>query len=296
MQLVTRADWDGVICAVLLGKIEKVDGVFFAYPHDVQEGNVTIPPDCIIANLPYHPGCAMWFDHHISELDKAQRATFKGRFGLAPSAARLVYEYYGGAERFPEYAELIEVTDRIDSAYLTMDDVTKPQGYVLLAYTADPRTGLKQSHEEYFLVLVELLKTHPLEKIMAHPEVKSRCERILAEEAQFRKILSRHSRQEEQLVITDLRGLGDVPPGNRFLIYALFPGANISMRLFDGREGQTVVALGHSIFNRTSRTNIGELLSRYSGGGHAGAGTAQLPDDKADAKISEIIANIKADG
>ncbi len=296
MQLMTRADWDGLVCAVLLGKTENIENIIFAYPHDVQTGGVAVPPDCILANLPYHPQCAMWFDHHISELDKAQQFTFRGRFSLAPSAARLVYEYYGGAGRFPEYAELLDVTDRVDSAYLTMDDVIRPEGYILLAYTTDPRTGFKQSHEEYFLALVQLLQTEPLDRILAHPEVKSRCERLLAEEAQFRRVLQRYSRQEENLVITDLRGLGEIPPGNRFLIYALFPGANISMRLFDGREGETVVSLGHSIFNRTSRTNIGELLSLYGGGGHAGAGTAQLPGDEADAKIAEIVANIKADG
>jgi len=295
MRLMTRADWDGLVCAVLLSKVENIESIHFAYPRDVQEGNVKVPPDCIIVNLPYHPDCAMWFDHHISEFDKAQSVQFKGQFSLAPSAARIIYEYHGGDAKFSEYKELLEVTDRVDSAYLTFEDVTRPQGYILLSYTVDPRTGLKTSYEEYFLMLLELLKTEPLDKVMVHPEVKSRCDRILAEEEQFKQLLQRYSRLEENLVITDLRGVKDVPPGNRFLIYALYPSANISMRLFDGRPGEVTVSLGHSIFNRSSRTNIGELLYDYGGGGHAGAGTAQIPAAEAE-KINFIVASIKADG
>ncbi len=295
MRLMTRADWDGLVCAVLLSKVENIEGIHFAYPRDVQEGNVTVPPECIVVNLPYHPACAMWFDHHISELDKAQSVQFQGRFSLAPSAARIVYEYYGGEAKFPEYKELLDVTDRVDSAYLTFEDVTKPQGYILLSYTVDPRTGLKISYEDYFLLLMALLKTQSLEQILAHSEVKSRCERILAEEGEFKQLIQRYSRLEENLVITDLRGVKEVPPGNRFLIYALYPSANISMRLFDGRPGEVTVSLGHSIFNRTSRTNIGELLYDYGGGGHAGAGTTQIAAAESE-KINFIIASIKADG
>jgi hypothetical protein len=295
MQLITRADWDGLVCSVLLGKVEKIDNIFFAHPKDMQDGKVPVPRDAIIANLPYHPNCAMWFDHHISEEDRAETAgTFRGRYGLAPSAARLVYEYYGGQAQFPEFRELVEATDKIDSAQLTVEDVTQPEGYVLLAYTIDPRTGLRGFHQPYFLMLVELLQTQSLSEVMQHPEVKARCERVLAEDAQFRRALMLNSRQEGNVVITDFRGLGEVPPGNRFLIYALFPQANISVRLFDGRNDRFVVAaLGHSIFNRTSKTNVGELLRGYGGGGHRGAGTVQFPKAEAQAKIAEIIARIK---
>ncbi len=298
MQLVTRADWDGLICAVLLGKVEKIDGIFFAHPKDVQDGKVKIPKGAVVANLPYHPDCGMWFDHHASEEKQAWALgdKLKGRFALSRSAARLIYDYYGGEAKFPEYSELIDVTDRVDSADLTMDDVTRPEGYVLLSYTIDPRSGLR-GYQSYFLRMVEMLRTQPLEQIMQDQEVKARCEAILTEDARFRRALLINSRQEDNVVITDFRGLGEVPPGNRFLIYTLFPTANISVRLFDGLGGRTtVVALGHSLFNRTSRTNIGELLSRYGGGGHTGAGTVQFPKAAAEAKIAEIIAQLKADG
>jgi hypothetical protein len=298
MQLVTRADWDGLVCAVLLSQVEQIDDTLFAHPKDMQDGKVPVKPGAVIANLPYHPDCGLWFDHHISEEDKAGTlGPFKGRYDLAPSAARLVYEYYGGEAKFAAFQALVEATDKIDSAQLTMEDVMSPKGYVLLSYTIDPRTGLKDFYQPYFLTLVELLKTQPLDQILQHPDVRARCERVIAEEAQFRRSLMINSRQDGNVVITDFRGLGEVPPGNRFMIYALFPEANISVRLFDGRGGRFVVAaLGHSLFNRTSKTNIGELLARYGGGGHRGAGTAQFPKEAADAQIAEIIAQLKADG
>jgi hypothetical protein len=283
---------------VLLGKADKIDGIFFAHPKDMQDGKVKIPKGAVVANLPYHPDCGLWFDHHVSEEATAEKLgdKLKGRFALAPSAARLVYDYYGGEAKFPEYAELLNITDRVDSAQLTLEDVTHPQGYILLAYTVDPRSGL-QGYQSYFLRMVELLKEQSLEKIMEDPEVKTRCETILAEDTRFRRALLINSKQDENVVITDFRGLGEVPPGNRFLIYALFPTANVSARLFDGLGGRTwVVSLGHSIFNRTCPVNLGELLSQYGGGGHAGAGTAQLPKAGADAKIAEIIAALKAGG
>jgi hypothetical protein len=298
MILLTRADWDGLVCAVLLTQVEQIEGIYFVHPKDMQDGIVPVPKNSIIANLPYHPNCSLWFDHHISEEEKvAGIGPFKGKYALAPSAAGLVYEYYGGAARLPGIRELVEVTDKIDSAQLTLEDVTNPAGYVLLSYTIDPRTGLRDTYQQYFLKLVDLLKTKTLEEVLQDPDVKVRCERVIAEDLQFRRALMINSRQEANVVITDFRGLGEVPPGNRFLVYALFPEANISVRLFDGRGGRSVVAaLGHSIFNRTARTNIGELLSRYGGGGHSGAGTVQFTREEAGPKIAEIIAKLKADG
>lgn len=299
MQLITRADWDGLICAVLLSQVEKIDGVYFAHPRDMQAGKVPVPKHSIIANLPYNAACELWFDHHLSEEDTAPApGQFKGKYGLAPSAARLVYEYYGGDEKFGKYKELVEATDKIDSAQLTLEDVTAPKGYVLLSYTIDPRTGLTgMLYQAYFLMLLEMLQQHSVDEILQLPQVKERCEKVLAEEQQFRRALLINSRQDANIVITDFRGLPEVPPGNRFLIYALFPDTNISIRLFDGRGGKNVVAaLGHSIFNRTSKTNVGEICKKYGGGGHRGAGTAQFTKEEANAKIAEIIAQLKADG
>lgn len=312
MRLITRGDMDGLTCTVFLTLMEKIDEIKFTHPKDLQDGRVEITSDDIIANLPYHPHCAMWFDHHLSE-EKALEGigSFKGKYGLAPSAARLIYDYYqhparGGSEEtlqgrpgrpdLKRFEELLEATDRMDSAQLTVEDVTNPTRYILLLYTLDPRTGLGK-FQDYFLKLVAWIKKHPIEEILKFPEVKTRCDRILTDQERFKQALLQHSRQEANVIITDFRGVGDLPIGNRFLIYTLFPRGNISIRLFDGKDRKFVVAaLGHSIFNRTSNTNIAQLLRKYGGGGHRGAGTCQLSLEEAEGKIAEIIQQMKADG
>ncbi|MBP7691437.1 MAG: hypothetical protein KA764_05955 [Anaerolineales bacterium] len=302
MRLITRADWDGLVCAVLLSSVEHIEAIQFAYPKDIQDGKVIVPDNSAIANLPYHPNCVLWFDHHISEEELgAPMAAFtglKGKFGLAPSAARLIYDYYGGAATLGRYASLVEATDRIDSAQLTQADVVSPSGYVLLAYTVDPRSGLKDLElQMYFVMLIDWLKSKAIGEILQIPEVRLMTERLLAEDQNFRETLTEHSRLDGNVVITDFRGLPAVPPGNRFTIYTLFPTANVSARLYDGRDGAiSTIALGHSIFNRTCQTNVGKLLAEYGGGGHKGAGTAQFPKAEAEAKFQEIIAKLKAAG
>jgi len=299
MRLVTRADWDGLVCAALLSIVEHIEFIQFTYPKDVQDGKVLIHRDSIIANLPYHPDAAMWFDHHISEEERGAHAgtEFKGKFGPSLSAARLVFEFYASDGRLRKYAGLVEATDRIDSAQLTLEDVLDPAGYVLLAYTMDPRTGLKDlDREAYFLMLMDLLKSKSADEILSLPEVKHLTDRLRAEDQQFRQALLKHSRFDGNVIVTDFRGI-EVPAGNRFLIYTLFPDANVSVRLFDSPDGKiSTISVGHSIFNRTCQTNVGKLLVEYGGGGHRGVGTAQFPRAQAEAKFREIIERLKEAG
>ncbi len=297
MRLVTRADWDGLVSAVLLTTVEQIEAIQFAYPKDIQDGKVNVLENSIVVNLPYHPNAALWFDHHASEEDlAAPMAAFtaiKGKFGLAPSAARLIYDYYGGDARLAKFTDLLAATDRVDSAQLTQEDVVNPSGFILLAYTVDPRSGLRgQDLEDYFLMLVDWLKTRSVDEILALPEVKRLTERLKADDHRFREALLKHSRVEGNLVITDFRGMA-VPAGNRYLIYTLFPQVNLSVRLYDAQPGNSSIAVGHSLFNRTSTVNVGKLLAEYGGGGHVGAGTAQFPVAEAEAKFNEIIARLK---
>ncbi len=297
MRLVTRADWDGLVSAVLLTTVEQIEAIQFAYPKDIQDGKVSISENSIVVNLPYHPNAALWFDHHSSEEDLAvPTAAFtaiKGKFGMAPSAARLIYDYYGGDARLAKYTDLLEATDRVDSAQLTEEDVLNPAGYILLAYTVDPRSGLRgHDLEEYFLLLADWLKTKALDEILALPEVKRLTERLRADDHRFREALLKYSRLEDNVVITDFRGM-PIPAGNRYLVYTLFPRANVSARFYDGRPGHSSIAVGHSLFNRTCKVNVGKLLGEYGGGGHVGAGTAQFPNAEAEAKFGEIVARLK---
>lgn len=297
MRLVTRGDLDGLTCAVLFCLNEDIDSISLIHPQDISDGRAQIGPDDIVANLPFHPDCGMWFDHHLhTATPNVPTGMVKGVFAEAPSAARLVYEYYGGEEKMPEHAELVRETDRLDSANLTPDDVTDPQGYIKLGFTIDGRTGLG-TFERYFLHLVDLLKIGtPIDHVLADPSVKRRCDILDSENESFREALKSHSRVDGNVVVTDFRDLDHTPIGNRFLIYALFPEVNVSARIHWGPNRTfPMLLLGHSIFNRTCRTNVGELAARYGGGGHRGAGSVPLIDEP-EQQIQMVIAELKANG
>ncbi len=293
MRILTRGDVDGLASSVLLTVVEKIKEIRFAHPKDVQDGMVDADEEDIVVNLPYVPGCGLWFDHHISEDKKLDDiGQFKGSFKMAPSAARVIYDYYQD-ERLDAFKDMLEATDRLDSAQLTMQDVTSPAGWILLGLTLDPRSGLGPEFRKYFRWLVEYIKELPLEKVLVHPEVKKRCDRVLEDQELFNNILKESTTVDDGVIITDFRGKKDIPVGNRFLVYAMFPEAHVEIRLFDGHKGATVIAAGKSIFNRSGEVSCGELLAKYGGGGHAGAGTCQLRGDDVAEKIQEIINTFK---
>lgn len=308
MRLITRSDFDGLVCGVLLREVESIDSIEFVHPKDVQDGKILVGSEDILTNLPYVPGIGLWFDHHSSEgvRNELKDVSFKGRFEVAPSAARVVYNYYvekGQGEKLKRFADILEAVDKSDSATLSMEDVTQPSGWILLSYVMDPRTGLAYYHNyrisnrELMMKMVEWIGQMDVEEILRMPDVKERIDRYFEGQEEFKKVMAKHSRVEGNVIITDLRGIGDLPTGNRFLIYTLFPEANIQVRIFDGKKGEFVVcAVGHSIFNRTSKTDVGKLMDSYGGGGHRGAGTCQLPIDGAEAAIHRIIETIKRDG
>ena len=297
MRLVTRGDLDGLTCAVILSLNEPIEKIELIHPQDISDGRADIRPGDILANLPYHPACTMWFDHHLhTATPNVPLGGFKGAFGDAPSAARLVYEYYGGEDAMPDLAELVFETDRLDSANLAPEDVLDPEGYIKLGFTIDGRTGLG-TFESYFHHLVDLLKAgSPIEEVLADPGVRKRCEILESQDETFRSELRRCSRLDGNVVITDFRDLDYPPIGNRFLVYALFPEANVSVRAHWGPNRTfPMLLLGHSIFNRTCKTNVGELASRYGGGGHRGAGSIPLMEEP-DQQMQMVINELKANG
>jgi hypothetical protein len=298
MRLVTRPDLDGLTCAVLLSECESIDSVELVHPQDVTDRKIPIGPADILANLPYHPSCGMWFDNHLLTDPKAMPPTgFRGRYGKAPSAARVVYEHYHpGRPGLGRYEPLVAETDRLDSAQLTLEDVVSPSGYILIGLTLDPRTGLG-SPREYFDLLLPEVRARPLEEVLALPEVQARAARMREQDHAFREAALAHSRLDENVVVTDFRPLDVIPVGNRFLIFTLFPAANVGVRVQwgPGRE-KVAVSAGRSIFNRTSRANLGVLMSLHGGGGHAGAGACLLAPATADARIADIVATLKRSG
>ena len=295
MRLVTRPDLDGLTCAVLLSQCEQLDSIELVHPQDVTDRRVAIGPADILANLPYHPSCGMWFDNHLLTDPKAMPPSgFRGRYGKAPSAARLVYEHYLPAHRqLARHETLVAETDRLDSAQLTLQDVVTPSGYILLGFTLDPRTGLG-SLPGYFGLLLPAVRDRPVEEVLTLPEVRERSLRLREQDHAFREAALGHSRLDGNVVVTDFRSLDTIPVGNRFLVFTLFPQANVAVRLQwgPGRE-KVAVSAGKSIFDRTSRANLGVLMSLYGGGGHAGAGACLLPAATADARIAEIVTALK---
>lgn len=298
MRLVTRPDLDGLTCAVLLTECEKIDAIELCHPQDVSDRRFAVGPQDVLANLPYHPACAMWFDNHLLTDPKAMPPSgFKGRYGKAPSAAHLVYEHY--RKQHPKLARhetLVAETDRLDSAQLTIEDVVSPAGYILLGLTLDPRTGLG-SLRGYFDELLPAVRSKPIAEVLALPSVAERTARMREQDQAFRDAARAHSRLDGSVVVTDFRPLETIPVGNRFLVFTLFPEASSAVRVQwgPGRE-KVAVSAGRSILNRRSRANIGVLMSLYGGGGHAGAGACLLDPATADARIAEIVKSLERNG
>ena len=296
MRLVTRGDLDGLTAAVLITEMEEIESIELIHPQDITDNKYTITENDIMANLPYHPKCAIWFDHHqLTESNPAPPDQYNGKHEIAPSVARVIYDYYS-SEKLRKYEKLVDETDRFDAAHLSMKDVTNPEGVILLGYTIDSRTGLG-SFKDYFVKLVIWLRTMAVDEILLKPDVVERIEIMKAYNASFLEILKEHSRLDGSVVITDFRSLKKPPVGNRFLVYTLFPEATVSIRLQRGPNKEFIAtSVGHNIFNRSSNANCGEICSQFSGGGHVGAGAVPLKTDLAEKQIIEIAQLLKDAG
>jgi len=303
-RLVTRSDFDGLVCAILLKHVDLVDDILFVHPKDMQDGIITVGPDDISTNLPYVDGIYIAFDHHYSETLRNEKRDNHIIAPDAPSAARVVYDYYGGAEAFPaSWASMMEAVDKGDSAQFNMEEVLHPKRWELLNFIMDSRTGLGRfrdfriSNYELMMDLIDFGKDHSIDQLLTLPDVKERTELYFEHEERFKEQIMRCATVHGNLVVLDLRDEDVIYSGNRFVIYALFPQCNISIHILWGLKKQnTVFATGKSIFDRNSKTNIGELMLKYNGGGHHAAGTCQVPNDKNEACLAELISAINVDG
>jgi hypothetical protein len=298
MRLVTRADLDGLACAVLLTSCEAIDSIELVHPQDVADRRVAIGPGDVLTNLPYHPACGLWFDNHLlTDARSVPPAGFRGRYAQAPSAARVVYEHYLPSHpALARHEALLAETDRLDSAQLTMQDVVSPDGYVLVGFTLDARTGLG-SRDEYFRLLLPVVRDQGVECVLALPEVRRRVAALQAQDRAFRETARACSRLDGNVVVTDFRLLGELPVGNRFLVFTLFPEASVAVRVQPApAAGEVAISAGRSIFNRSSRANLGVLLSLHGGGGHPGAAACVVPAAKADDTVAAIVASLKRNG
>ncbi len=298
MHLVTRADLDGLTCAVVITSCEQVDQVRLVHPQDITDRRVEIGKNDVLANVPFHPDCGMWFDNHlITDASAMPPADFAGRYAPAPSAARVVFDHYlPEHSELARYHDLVGAADKLDSAQLDPDDIEHPGGFILVGLTLDPRTGLG-AHDRYFHLLLDSIKRLELAAVIALPEVAERAERMRTQDDQFRDDVRAHSRVDGCVVITDFRGLARPPVGNRFIVYGLYPDVSISLRVQPGpTPDKLAVSVWHSILNRSSRTNVGVLMSMHGGGGHRGAGSCLIGVEGADAQIQRIVETLKTNG
>ncbi|MEA1915944.1 MAG: exopolyphosphatase [Campylobacterota bacterium] len=303
-RLVTRSDMDGLVCAVILKQLELIDEIKFVHPKDMQDGTITISENDIITNLPYVAHAHLVFDHHESESIRNGEADNYVIIPDAPSAARVVYDYYSKTHDLTMIREdMMLAVDKADAAQFSREDILDPQGWDFLSFLMDSRTGLgrfrefRVSNYQLMMDLIDYCHDHGIEDIMKLPDVVERVDMFNKYKVEFKEQLLRCSTVHKNLVVLDLRDEETIYPGNRFMIYALFPEQSISIHVIWGFKKQnTVFATGKSILDRSSKTNVGELMLKNGGGGHSAAGTCQIDNDKCEDVLLELIEAITADG
>lgn len=300
MRLLTRSDFDGLACATLLKEAGIIDSWKFAHPKDLQDGIIAVTENDCLANVPYVPGCGLWFDHHSSEHERnALAGKYKGESRIAPSCARIIYNFYGAEDSFPNFDEMMRAVDKVDSANLTKEEVLHPEGWILLGFIMDPRTGLGRwrnftiSNYQLMEKLIDCCRTMKIDEILAMPDVRERIEVYFEQTERFDAMIRAHTRVEGDVIISDLRGVDPIYSGNRFYIYSLYPQQNISVWIVSGKGGfGCSCAVGHSILNRTSKVDVGSLMLKYGGGGHRAVGTCQFVDEEMERLIPKLLSEI----
>lgn len=305
MRLVTRSDFDGLACSVLLKELGLIDDYLFAHPKDLQDGLITVTENDILANVPYVPGCGMWFDHHTSEMTRLGKdIVYKGASRPLKSCAHVIWDYFECEKKLPKHLlVLLEAVDKVDSATLTPQEISEPKGWILLGFIMDPRTGLgrfkdfKVSNYQLMLDMIDYCRTMKAEDILRLPDVEERLAVYNEQTRLFVDMLRRTSTAHDNLIITDLRGEDIIFAGNRFLIHTLFLKCNISMQIMWGvRKQNIVITVGHSVLKRNCKTNVGKLMLQYGGGGHDKVGTCQVAIEHAEAVIKALRESIVAAG
>src|SRR5574344_903816 len=297
MRLITRSDFDGLACGVLLKEAGIIDSYKFAHPKDLQDGIVEVTKNDCLANVPFVEGCGLWFDHHSSEKERnAYKGKYEGSSMQSTSAAHVVYSYYGGKERFKGFEDLLAAVDKVDSANLTKEEILHPSDWVLLGFIMDPRTGLGRfrnftiSNYQLMEKLIDWCREMTIDQIMELPDIKERKELYFEQTEKFIDMVKAHTEVKGKTIFTDLRGVDPIYTGNRFIIYSLYPDANLSCWIVSGRAGQGCsCAVGYSVLNRGCSIDVGDLMLKYGGGGHKVVGTCQFSNETMGAKVPELL-------
>jgi oligoribonuclease NrnB/cAMP/cGMP phosphodiesterase (DHH superfamily) len=301
VRLLTRSDFDGSVCTAILEELGLIDDILYVHPKDMQDNKIAVTANDILANVPFVKGCGLWFDHHSSEHERLQlEVEFKGASKEAPSAAQVVCDYYkqnkAYADKLKQFEELIQIVGKADSAKFTKEDILHPDGWIMLAFIADPRTGLGYKHDftisnfELMKQLPQLLRTKRVEEILNLPDFQERVQRYHEENKKYEQLITESARTEGDAIVIDLRACEAIPVGNRFMEYVLYPEQNISIRIANGKnKAFAMISVGNSIINNTCRINVGSLTLKYGGGGHKRVGTCQVAYEDVDRVVNEML-------
>ncbi|MCP4107248.1 MAG: exopolyphosphatase [Desulfobacteraceae bacterium] len=306
MRLLTRSDFDGLVSAVLLVEKGIVDKYKFVHPKDVQDGEVEVTDEDVLANIPFVKGCGLWFDHHASESERLEisKLDFEGDCRHAPSAAQVIWDYYGGEKTFGKHLlPLMDAVNKSDSGNLTSEEITNPKAWILLSFIMDPRTGLGRFRDyrisNYQLMedMIQYCRTMTADEILEIPDVAERKKRYFEQQELFKEMLNRCCEVKKNVIVINLMNEDVIYSGNRFLVYALYPEQNIEVRVMWGRNRQNVVfSCGHSILNRTCQTDVGKLMLKYAGGGHERVGTCQVSVNDWKQTLDSIVDQMTKEG
>lgn len=305
MRLLTRSDFDGLGCAVLLKEAGIIDDIKFVHPKDIQDGKIEVSQNDCLANIPYVKGCGLWFDHHSSEDERKEFGEFNGAcVPEALSAARVIFDYYGGEKNFTgdHFSDLVNAVDKADSANLTKEEILEPTGWSLLSFVMDPRTGLGRykdyriSNYQLMFDMIEYCRTKTIDEILTIEDVQQRVRRYFEQDKLFQQMIKEHTTIKKNVIVVDLRDVEEIYTGNRFILYSLYPEQNMSLQVMWGFQKQNVVmTCGYSIINKSAKTDVGSLMLKHGGGGHKKVGTCQVDTEKADSVLEEIIVQLNAD-
>jgi len=298
-RILTRADFDGIVSALLLREAGVVDRVAFAHPRDVEAGRMFVDGETVLATLPHRPEAGLCFNHRHDP--PVVGANHTGG-SAALSTARVIYDHYGAGAFSGVSAGLLDAVDRCTAGHLDEAEIRNPAGWVMLNFLMDARTGLGRfsdfavSNTQLMLDMVGYLREPDPERVLARPDVHERVVLYRDHARAFADQIKRCTAIHGRIGVIDLRYEDFIFCGNRFLVYALVPEIDISIHVYWGRERQnTVIVAGRSVLGGCPEVDLGRQMAAFGGGGHPGAGSCQVDNGAAARILDDLTSRIAAE-
>ena len=300
-RLITRAEFDGIVCGAIFKRLGLVDDILFAHPKEVQDKLITVGPQDILANLPFAEGAHMVFSHRARRSNTDAHRNYITDV-TAPSSTRVVYQHYSGDARLSGLPTgLLEAVDNVNSGKLSRDDISDPKGWILLGFLLDARTGmgrfkLNQPYTETLYETIDMLNVKGLDAILTSPNIAQMAALYREHQPLAKQQIEQCVRLHDNVLVLNLLDQKLAYTVNRFMMYMMYPQCNLSIHVLRGtKSGSVILACGRSVFNRTGERSIGKVLAEFGGGGHHSAGTCQVPIVDCDAVLARLIEYFRGD-